>query len=143
MNTFSQQLLSRQDLWSHWGFAPWAANGMAGVFRRQHFVKDGFLGRIAEYMALDYIVWDCGTAELRRSLWHSLKPLPEIMTQRFLFIMEEERPVRQVRSFCLGFRGYAEFFTYWPEKPSAGNPAPPDLTGLVDLAVVKAPGKQA
>ncbi len=129
-------LAGRTDFWTHWGFEPWSRGALTGVARRQRFVKDGFLGRVAEYGAWDYLVWRPGRPEDREQLWAALTPRPEIMTQRFLFIAPGLRAGRRLKSFWLGVRGYAEFFSYWPWAPSSGkNGAPPDLTGLVDLAL--------
>jgi len=127
-------LAGQVPFWHHWGFKPWSEGPLAGVSRRQRFVKDGFLGPIAEYGAWDYIVWAYGREEDRGRLWKSLNPLPEIMTQRFLFVLPNPWPERRIRSFCLGFKGYAEFYAYWPGSPQ-NKKLPPDLTGLVDLAL--------
>jgi len=126
----------KTDFWNHWGFGPWHFGELAGVARRQHFVKDGFLGRIAEYGAWDHIIWTCGGAEERERLWHELKPQPDIMTQRFLFLRPDPRPGRRIKSFWFGLRGYAEFYEYWPvDGTSTRRDIPPDLSGLVELAL--------
>ena len=129
-------LAASTGLWQHWGFEPWNWGPLAGVGRRQSFVKDGFLGRIAEYGAWDYIVWEPGDFDDRRALWAECRPRPEIMTQRFLFLTPETWPGRRIKSFWLGFRGYLEFYAYWPgqTRPADDNLAA-DLTGLVDLAL--------
>ncbi len=118
--------------WDHWGFAPWRHGAFEGVARTQRFVKDGFLGKIAEYHAWDCIVWRCGTAAEREALWSSLRPVPDVMTQRFLFLLEDPWPGRRIRSFWLGVRGFAEFFACRPELEADTEPR--DLTGLVRLA---------
>jgi hypothetical protein len=127
------RLAAVPGFWEHWGFVPWAGSGLAGVSREQHFIKDGFLGRIAEYRAFDCIVWDVGSAEDRENLWRALVPLPEVMTQRFLFVRDDPSPRRRIRSFWGGLRGFAEFYSFWPgaEKENA----PRDLSGLVLLAL--------
>lgn len=129
-------LAAREDFWRHWGFAPWHRGPLAGVARRQRFVKDGLLGRVAEYGAWDYIVWQTGVEPDRQALWAGLKPRPDIMTQRFLLLRPEPRSGRRIRSFWFGFRGYAELYEYWPQAtpPTAGH-FPADLTGLVELAL--------
>lgn len=132
------EILSQKTaFWEHWGFEPWRFGRLAGVARRQHFVKDGFLGRIAEYGAWDHIIWETGSVEDREQLWHSLVPRPEVMTQRFLFLLPEPKPGRRIKSFWLGFRGYAEFYEYRPGAgPAVGKgEIPADLSGLVDLAL--------
>jgi len=112
---------------------------LRGVFRRQQFVKDGFLGKIAEYGAWDYIVWESGGQADRQALWGMVQPVAEIMTQRFLFVLPDPWPGRRVKSFWFGLKGYLEFFAYWPpDGPADKKELPPDLTGLVDLAL-KAP----
>ena len=122
-----------QDFWSHWGFEPWNEPPFAGVSRRQRFVKSGILGKVAEFQAWDCIVWNTGTGEERARLWDSRQPLPDTMTQRFLFVLENPWTDRRVRSFALGFKGYMEFFAYYPG--SRGHPKIKDLTGLVDLGM--------
>ncbi|MDR1359393.1 MAG: hypothetical protein LBJ82_00280 [Deltaproteobacteria bacterium] len=120
-----------QEFWEHWGFALWSYPPFAGVSRRQHFVKSGILGRIAEFKAMDYIVLDGGTEEDREDLWRNCRPLPDIMTQRFLFVLENPWPGRRIRSFVWGFKGYLEFYAY---KPGGENiDKIQDLTGLIEL----------
>ncbi len=129
-------LAARPDFWQHWGFEPWQSGPLKGMFRKQQFVKDGFLGTIAEYGAWDYIIWEAGTSGDRQKLWETVRPVSEIMTQRFLFVLPDPWPGRRIKSFWLGFRGYLEFFAYWPPdgRPEK-NELPPVLTGLVDLAL--------
>ena len=137
-------LSSQHNFWAHWGFDPWRDGVLAGVARRQKFVKDGFLGRIAEYGAWDYIIWDSGRPEDRQALWDRLTPEPEIMTQRFLFVLPNPWPGRRIKSFWLGFKGYVEFFAYWPPVgPTDKKELPPDLSGLVDLALRPKPAEPA
>lgn len=124
------------DFWEHWGFEPWEHGPFAGVSRRQRFVKDGFLGKIAEYHAWECIVWQAGTAGERETLWNTISPLPEILTQRYLFLLDEPWTKRRIKSFFLGFKGYAEFYAYRP-LPDGGfgcNDAK-DLTELVAMGI--------
>lgn len=137
-----QELPGLTEFWQHWGFAPWAQGNLSGVARKQHFVKDGILGRIAEYDAWDYIVWSNGTHEEREALWNSVKPLPGVVTQRFLFLMEENPwGKRRLRAFRFGFKGFLEYYVYWPEPwehpddPVSSTKEPKDLTGLVRLGM--------
>jgi len=118
------------DFWAYWGFCPWNEPPFTGVSRSQNFIKSGLLGKVAEFHAWDCIVWDAGTDEERAKLWHSRKPMPDIMTQRFLFLLPKPWADRRIRSFALGFRGYVEFFAYYPG--SDFHPQIKDLTGLVD-----------
>lgn len=137
-----RELPGLTEFWEHWGFKPWNRGALSGVARKQHFVKDGFLGRIAEYDAWDYIIWSPGSAEEREELWQSLAPLPDVMTQRFLFLLEENPwKKRRIRAFTFGFRGFAEYYAYWPEAwlhpddPVSSQKEPQDLTGLVRLGM--------
>ena len=129
--------LARIDaFWEHWGFEPWSKGPFAGVSRQQRFIKDGFLGPIAQYQAWDCIVWQTGTEKDRNNLWNSLSPLEDVMTQRFLFILEDPWPNRRIKSFALGFKGYLEFYAYWP-IPVGGASAKEikDLADLVDMGL--------
>lgn len=92
-------LAADDEFWRHWGFEAWNQGPLAGVARRQRFVKDGLLGPIAEYRAWDHILWDAGQPEDREALWSALQPRPELMTQRFLFLLPEAGPVRRIKSF--------------------------------------------
>lgn len=137
---FAATLACCNDFWEHWGFEPWQRGPFSGVARVQRFVKDGFLGRIAEYRAWDRIVWQPGTPEEREALWNAAKPVPEVMTQRFLFLVHPPWTKRRIRSFVFGFRGFVEFYAYWPGEPPGavsqkGGAEPRDLTELVDMAL--------
>jgi len=121
------------DFWAHWGFESWSEPPFAGVSRRQRFVKSGLLGKVAEFHAWDGIVWASATDEERARLWHSRKPMSDIITQRFLFLLESPWTERRIRSFFLGFGGYVEFYAYYPG--SNFHPRVQDLTGLVDLGM--------
>lgn len=130
-----------QNFWNHWGFTLWSLPPFAGVCRVQRFIKNGFLGKIAEYQAWEAIVWQCGSQDARNLLWKNSKPMPEVLTQRFLFLVPDPWPERRIRSFFFGLRGYLEFYAYDPRpfppdcRTCMGHPKVQDLTGLVDLAV--------
>lgn len=128
-----EQLITLHDFWDHWGFVPWKQGVFEGVSRRQRFVKGGFLGPIAEYGAWEAIVWAAGNQEEREVLWHSCTALPEVMTQRYLFLVDNPWSGRKIRSFAWGFKGYVEFYAYWPNFQAERKVK--DLTGLVDLAL--------
>ena len=130
-----QNILAEQkDFWQYWGFEPWHQDNFAGVFRCQHFLKNGLLGKVAEFYAHDIIIWETGLAEDRRKLWQNSTPHPEVMTQRFLFLAPiPPMPSRRLRSFCFGFKGFLEFFAYNP--PQAPHKMITDLISLVDLAI--------
>jgi hypothetical protein len=129
------------DFWKHWGFSPWNLPPFVGVSRRQSFVKSGILGRVADFGALDHIIWESGTEEERMRLWQSRRSIPEIMTQRFLFLLENPWPERRIRSFAWGFRGYVEFYAFLPN--GGGSPKAHDLSGLVDLGFKLLEGDQS
>jgi hypothetical protein len=120
-------------LWAHWGFEPWQRPPFAGVFRQQRFVKGGLLGKVAEYHAWECIAWECGRRKDREELWNNCAPLPEVLTQRFLFLLPDPSPARRIRSFAFGFMGYLEFYEYWPGH--AADKKVLDLAGLVDLGL--------
>jgi hypothetical protein len=122
-----------RGFWEHWGFELADNPPFAGVRRRQRFIKSGLLGKLAEFIALDCILWSCGSEEDREELWRTCVPVPEVMTQRFLFLLENPWPDRRIRSFSWGFRGYLEFYAYWPGSES--NVKTRDLSGLVDLGL--------
>ncbi|MDR2825375.1 MAG: hypothetical protein LBV76_01105 [Deltaproteobacteria bacterium] len=121
------------EFWDHWGFQPWTRPPFSGVLRRQRFIKSGLLGRVAEFNALDCIVLSGGSERDREELWQSVSPVSEVMTQRYLFVLENPWTERRIRSFTLGFRGYLEFYAYWPGFEA--NLKVRDLSGLVDLGL--------
>jgi hypothetical protein len=105
-------LMSDPELWSYWGFEPWASNAMKGVHRRVTIVKDGLLGEVCRYFADDCIVWiHAGEADMRHVLENG-KPEVDLMTQRYLFVVGPAVVFRKIRSFYMGFRGYLEVHTY-------------------------------
>jgi hypothetical protein len=126
-------LAKLSDFWDYWGFEPWSRPPFEGVRRLQRFVKSGLLGTVAEFHALDHIVWTDAGAEELTQLWNDSKPLPDIMTQRYLFLREDAWPERRLRSFSFGFLGYLEFYAYWPGLES--HVKAKDLSGLVDLGL--------
>ena len=129
-------LASLDGFWEHWGFELWKQDSFVGVSRRQRFVKKGLLGPIAEYQALDYIVWESGSGEDRENFWNRLRPMENIMTQRFLFLVEIPWDRRRIKSFFAGLKGYAEFYAYLPTKDGGlGTKDIPDLTALVDMGI--------
>ena len=131
-------------LWSYWGFEPWSFEGMRGVKRLVTFVKPALIGDIAKYYAEDTIIWCVPNEPVKEKLWRSISPKEDTMTQRFLFIERREPPICRVRSFLLGFRGYLEFHSYWPQRGGRDNPETgnagfdvrlKDLVPLVDRAM--------
>jgi len=126
-------LAQLSDFWSHWGFEPWDRPPFGGVHRRQRFVKGGILGKVAEFHALDHIIWTTVNDEDLAWLWRESKAMPDIMTQRYLFLRENAWPERRLRSFAFGLFGYLEFYAYWPGLKSHARAK--DLSGLVDLGL--------
>ena len=135
--SLAAHLESIPRFWEHWRFVPWSYGPFRGVERDARFVKDGVLGPVAEYKAWDYIVWQSGSAEERADFWKSVKPLPDVMTQRFLFVLPDPWPERRIRSFFLGLKGYVEFYACWPgaERQGSHNEKIKDLAGLVELGL--------
>ena len=127
------ELSQLSDFWRRFGFEPWDQPPFGGVQRRQRFVKGGILGKVAEFHALDHIVWTQVGAEDLAQLWRESKPAPEVMTQRYLFLREDAWPERRLRSFAFGLLGYLEFYAYWPGLESHAKVK--DLSGLVDLGL--------
>lgn len=122
------------DLWEYWGFSPWSFEGMKGVYRRVTFVKNALIGEVCRYYADDYIIWSHSGKADRQRILKACKPQPDLMTQRYLFVEgAESREKCVIRSFFLGFRGYAEVHTFTPgggfEKRIK------DLAPLVDKAL--------
>ena len=125
-------LMSDPELWSYWGFTPWTSNGMNGVRRRVTFVKDGLLGEVCRYFADDCIVWrHSGEKEMRYVLDHGI-PERDVMTQRFLFVVDPSVKFRKIRSFLLGFRGFIEVHSY--SVHGSYDKRIRDLAQLVDKA---------
>ena len=131
------RLLDSVDpFWEHWGFERWESAPFSGVIRRQRFVKDGILGPIAEYQALDYIIWVSGSGEERETLWQTIRPMKDTMTQRFLFIVENPWNNRRIKSFFAGLKGYVEFYAYRPtDDGGLGTTEIADLTGLIHMGL--------
>lgn len=139
MEKIAQCLISRKDFWKYWGFTPWERPPFSGVCREQHFAKKGFLRPMAEFSAWEAIIWDAGTEPDRESLWRSVAPRPDVLIQRFLFLLEDPWQERRVRSFWLGLKGYVEFFACKPGN--AAHAKVQDLAGLVELILALDDGK--
>lgn len=123
---------SAMGLWSYWGFEPWHYGTMRGVRRLVTFVKPALLGDVAKYYAVDTLVWSGITDAEKETVWRSTTPKEETMTQRFLFVENNEAPTYKIKSFLLGFKGYLEFHTYWPGQKFDRRLK--DLAPLVDKA---------
>lgn len=100
------------EFWSGWGFEPWQWNGMTGVARSMTFRKGSFIGDVASYEARDRIVWRHGGEADVEVLLRDTKAMPDVMTQRFLLIGDEEDVKPRLRAFRWGFCGFVEVFRY-------------------------------
>jgi hypothetical protein len=102
---------------------------MKGVSRKITLVKSSVVGVIAKYYVWDYVVWSHqNAAEYLLQEW---KPLPDVMTQRFLLV-GTQTPRRKAKGFWLGFRGFLEIYAY---TPGGGyHPKVKDLIPPIDMA---------
>lgn len=133
MDFIVKMMVGDMDLWRYWGFEPWNQGEMSGVRRKVAFVKPALLGEVARYYAIDTIVWVPASERARENLWTSTRPIEDVMTQRFMFLLDLETPLFRIKSFLLGLRGYKEFHSYWPGK--GWNRRLKDLAPLVDKAI--------
>ena len=124
---------SDMELWRYWGFEPWHYGSLQGVRRLVTFVKPALIGDVAKYYAVDTVVWRGFSDSERESLWRSTTPKEDVMTQRFLFVENNEKPLCRIKSFLLGFRGYLEFHSHWPGQTFDRRLK--DLAPLVDKAL--------
>ncbi|MDR2527842.1 MAG: hypothetical protein LBD04_02325 [Synergistaceae bacterium] len=109
------------EMWAYLGFEPWehlgsSAVSMKGVARKITMVKNSVLGVIAKYYAWDYVVWSWqNAADPAGYLLREWKPLPDVVTQRFLLVGAPS-PKRKARSFWMGLMGFLEVYAYLPGK---------------------------
>jgi hypothetical protein len=132
-NSLAAVMESDMELWRYWGFEPWHYGSLQGVRRLVTFVKPALMGDVAKYYAVDTVIWKGFADSEKESLWRSTTPKEDVMTQRFLFLEQCEKPVCRIKSFLLGFRGYLEFHTYWPGQKFDRRLK--DLAPLVDKAL--------
>lgn len=119
-----------QGFWEYAGFVYWQKNGMEGVHRRVTFVKDGLLGKVAEFFADDYILWTHRGVADEEKILQQWKAETDVMKHRFLLMSEESGGKARSKSIWLGLGGYIEVFRY-----CSGAPVPAkfkDLAFLVD-----------
>ncbi|EHM10310.1 hypothetical protein TheveDRAFT_1186 [Thermanaerovibrio velox DSM 12556] len=91
------------------GFKPWGWRDFNGVRRRVAFVKGGLLGEVCRYYAFDHILWGEFSGGHAEDLIGSVRPMENVMTQRFLLWSGLNGDgKRRVRSFLFGLRGFAE-----------------------------------
>ncbi|MDR2522110.1 MAG: hypothetical protein LBC93_00170 [Synergistaceae bacterium] len=107
-------------MWTYLGFEPWehlgsGAVSMRGAARKITMVKSSVLGVIAKYYAWDYVVWSWqNTADPAAYLLREWKPLPDVVTQRFLLVGAAPSSKRRARTFWMGFMGFLEVYVYVP-----------------------------
>ena len=63
----------------------------------------------------------------------SLAPKTDVVSQRFMFLLDLPEPMRRIRSFLFGLRGFAEYHSYWPG--GCYDVRLKDLAPLTDQAV--------
>jgi hypothetical protein len=137
------KLSESMEMWTYLGFEPWEHRGtaadstagfMKGAARKITLVKSSVVGIVAKYYVWDYVVWSHQNAvEYLLKEW---KPLPDVMTQRFLLVGSPS-PRRKVKSYWLGFRGFLEIYSY---VPGGGYHARvKDLIPPVDMAWTTGP----
>jgi len=139
MDYLAKMMEHDMGLWGYWGFEPWHLGAMSGVRRRVAFVKPALIGEVARYYAIDTIVWVTASEAARENLWTSTRPAEDVMTQRFLFLVDDEKPQCRIKSFLFGIKGYKELYTYWPGKQMHRRLQ--DLAPLVDKALALREGK--
>ena len=121
-------------MWEYLKFEPWSDKNLRGVSRKITFVKGGFIGKVAEYYVMDYIIWEhCGFSDIER-IYKACKPMIDVMTQRFLFVGNViGAPLLKTKSFWLGLGGYLEVFSYVPGGDF--HPKIKDVIPFVDFAL--------
>ena len=121
-------LKDMQPYWEYVGFSFWRAHGMEGVYRRATFVKDGLLGKVAEFHSDDYIIWThCGVTDEDKIL-KEWKAETDVMKHRFLLLSAESGKSPRSKSFWLGLGGYIDVMRY-----QVGDPVPSKFKDLVFL----------
>lgn len=123
-----QTLKTMQRFWEYAGFAYWQHNGMEGVHRRVTFVKDGLLGKVAEFFADDYILWTHRGRMDEERILSQWKSKTDVMKHRFLLLSEEMGGKARSKSLWLGLGGYVEVLRY-----RSGTPVPAKFKDLVFL----------
>ena len=125
-----ERLQKMDAFWDYAGFKPWQGHGMEGVYRRVTFVKDGFLGKVAEFFSDDYILWSHRGVQDEERILKQWKAETDVMKHRFLLLSAESAKSPRSKSLWLGLGGFVEVLRY-----RAGSPVPAkfrDLAFLVD-----------
>ena len=126
------KLAAKEDMWTYLGFEPWEQGTMQGVSRKITMVKDSLLGPVAKYYALDYVVWAHQGLRDIDYVMREWLPLPDVVTQRFLFVGGPTGGRRKARSYWLGLKGFLEGYSYTPGENCHARIK--DLTPPIDLA---------
>ena len=130
MSEHMERLQKMDAFWDYAGFKPWQGQGMEGVYRRVTFVKDGFLGKVAEFFSDDYILWSHRGVQDEERILRQWKAETDVMKHRFLLLSAESAQSPRTKSIWLGLGGFVEVLRY-----RAGSPVPAkfrDLAFLVD-----------
>ncbi|MDR3265867.1 MAG: hypothetical protein LBT15_07645 [Synergistaceae bacterium] len=107
------KLAKSEEMWTYLGFEPWTHGSMQGVARMVTLIKGSMMLPVAKYYAWDYVVWRHRDKSDIEYLMREWKPLPDVVTQRFLFIGGSSDR-RMAKSFTLGLRGFLEIYSYTP-----------------------------
>ena len=117
-----------QPYWEYVGFSFWRAHGMEGVYRRATFVKDGLLGKVAEFHSDDYIIWTHRGEVDEAKILKEWKAETDVMKHRFLLLSAESGKSPRSKSLWLGLGGFVEVMRY-----RVGDPSPAKFKDLVFL----------
>lgn len=117
-----------QPYWEYVGFSYWQAHGMEGVYRRATFVKDGLLGKVAQFHSDDYIIWTHRGVDDETKILKEWKAETDVMKHRFLLLSAESGHSPRSKSLWLGLGGYVEVMRY-----RIGAPIPAKFKDLVFL----------
>ena len=121
-------LKDMKPYWEYVGFSYWQAHGMEGVYRRSTFVKDGLLGKVAEFHSDDYIIWTHRGMPDEEMILKEWKAETDVMKHRFLLLSAESGRSPRTKSLWFGFGGYVEVMRY-----RIGVPVPAKFKDLVFL----------
>ena len=121
-------LKDMQPYWEYVGFSFWRAHGMEGVYRRATFVKDGLLGKVAEFHSDDYIIWTHRGVTDEEKILKEWKAETDVMKHRFLLLSAESGKSPRSKSLWLGLGRYVEVMRY-----QVGDPVPAKFKDLVFL----------
>lgn len=121
-------LKDMKPFWDYAGFSFWHSHGMEGVYRRVTFVKDGMLGKVAEFYSDDYIIWSHRGSLDEERILKQWKAETDVMKHRFLLLSAESGQSPRSKSLWLGLGGFVEVMRY-----RIGAPIPAKFKDLVFL----------